>query len=101
MVHTLTAINGRVQPVLTSLSLGSPRTTATQEGLATFAELITGAIDLARLRRLALRVRAIRLAEQSADFIELYRYLVESGEPSIEAVHTAMRVFRGGDPRGR
>jgi uncharacterized protein (TIGR02421 family) len=101
MVHTLTAINGRAQPFLTSLSLGSPRTTATQEGLATFAELITGSIDLARLRRLALRVRAIRHAENGADFIELFRYLVDLGEPEIEAVHTAMRVFRGGDPRGR
>ncbi len=101
MVHTLTAINGRAQPVLTALSLGSPRTTAHQEGLATFAELVTGAIDLARLRRLALRVRAIRLAEQGADFIDLYRWLVDVGEPPAEAVHTAMRIFRGGDVRGK
>ena len=37
--------------------LGAPRTTRTQEGLATFAEIITGAIDISRLRRIALRVR--------------------------------------------
>ena len=31
-VHTLTGLNGREQPVLGSMSRGSPRTTATQEG---------------------------------------------------------------------
>src|SRR3546814_3048481 len=39
-VHSLTALNGREQAVLGSLSLASPRTTATQEGLAVFAEQI-------------------------------------------------------------
>src|SRR6185312_9957256 len=36
-VHTLTALNGRAQPVLQSLARASPRVTATQEGLAVFA----------------------------------------------------------------
>ncbi len=45
-VHSLTALNGQRQPVLPSLSLSSPRTTATQEGLAVFAEQITGSIDI-------------------------------------------------------
>src|SRR5690606_39522136 len=34
-VHSLSALNGREQPVLASLALSSPRATATQEGLAT------------------------------------------------------------------
>ncbi len=100
-VHSLTSRNGRAQPVLTALSLGSPRTTATQEGLATFAELITGSIDLARLRRLAYRVHAIHLAEEGADFIEVFRWLVSIEEPEGEAARTAARIFRGGDVRGR
>jgi uncharacterized protein (TIGR02421 family) len=87
--------------VLQSLSLGAPRTTATQEGLATFAELITGAIDLARLRRLALRIRAVHMAEEGADFIEVFQYLLETGQTESESVNTALRVFRGGDVRGR
>lgn len=101
-VHSLTALNGRsYQPHLESLGLGAPRTTATQEGLATFAELVTGTMDLARLRRISLRIRAIHLAEEGADFIQLVDVLVEAGETPMEAVQTAMRVFRGGDPRGR
>ncbi len=99
-VHSATALNGKKQPTLTSLSLGSPRTTSTQEGLATFAELITGSIDLARLRRLALRIRVVHLAEDGADFIEVFRYLLSVGETENESVHTALRVFRGGDVRG-
>lgn len=99
-VHSLTARNGAAQPVVPALGLGAPRTTATQEGLATFAELVTGTIDLARLRRLALRVRAIALVEEGADFIELFRALLDAGEPEREAVFTAMRIFRGADPAG-
>ena len=37
-VHSLTALNGRAQPNLKSLARSSPRITATQEGLAVFAE---------------------------------------------------------------
>lgn len=100
-VHALTSLNGRNQSTIRALGLGAPRTTATQEGLATFAELITGAIDLARLRRIAMRIRAIHLAEDGADFVELFEHLLELGEPEIEAVLTTMRVFRGGDVRGK
>jgi uncharacterized protein (TIGR02421 family) len=100
-VHSATALNGRKQPALACLSLSTPRTTATQEGLATFAELITGAIDLARLRRIALRIRAVHVAEQGGDFIDVFRYLLDAGQTEAESVRTAIRIFRGGDPRGR
>ncbi len=56
-VHTATAKNGRLQPHFKSFGLGSPRTTCTQEGIATFAELITATMDLSRLRRIALRIK--------------------------------------------
>ena len=42
-IHSLTSINGAAQP-LHCLSLDCPRTTEDQEGLATFAEKITGSI---------------------------------------------------------
>ena len=100
-VHSLTAQNGRSQPIMAVMGLGSPRTTATQEGLATFAELVTGSIDLARLRRLALRICAIGKAEDGADFIDVFKSLLDLGESPDEAVHTTMRIFRGGDVRGR
>jgi uncharacterized protein (TIGR02421 family) len=100
-VHSLTALNGRQQPHLRSLGLGAPRTTATQEGLATFAEMITNAIDLARLRRLALRVKAVDLALAGADFIDLFRFFHEAGQDPGESFHSAARVFRGGDVAGK
>lgn len=100
-VHTATARNGREQPVLTTLGLGAPRTTLTQEGLATVAELATRAIDIARLRRIALRIRAIHHAIEGADFVEVFRFFLDRGQSEEESVRSAMRVFRGGDVRGR
>ncbi len=99
-VHSATALNGRRQPVLTALGLSSPRTTFTQEGIATFAELATRAIDLDRLRRIAIRIEAVELALSGADYIEVYRHVQSRGQSPIESAQTAMRVFRGGDVRG-
>lgn len=100
-VHAATALNGREQPTLTILGLGAPRTTLTQEGIATVAELATRAIDIARLRRIALRIRAIHIAIEGADFVEVYRFFVDRGQSEEESARSAMRVFRGGDVRGR
>ena len=66
-VHSLTALNGRAQPKIKSLGLGAPRTTGPQEGLATFAELVTGAIDIDRMKRIALRVVANRISIDASD----------------------------------
>lgn len=95
--HSLTAINGRAQPILRSLGLGSPRTTPSQEGLATFSELITGSIDLHRLKRISLRIQAIAMALAGADFIDVFKFFLEKGEAEVESYNSAMRVFRGGD----
>lgn len=94
-VHSLTAINGREQANFKSFGLGAPRTTAAQEGLATFAELITGAIDIARLERIALRILAIDMALGGADFIQVFKFFVDSGQPETESFNSTMRVFRG------
>jgi uncharacterized protein (TIGR02421 family) len=99
-IHTLTSLNGRHQPYFPSLGLGSPRTTRTQEGLATFAEIITGAIDIARLRRLALRVVMLKQALDGADFIEVFKGFLEGGQSEVESFRSAARIFRGGDVRG-
>jgi len=99
-IHTLTSLNGKHQPNLTMLGLGTPRTTRTQEGLATFSEIITGAIDIARLRRLALRVVMVKRALDGADFIDVFRGFLDAGQSEIESYRSAARVFRGGDVRG-
>ena len=99
-VHSATMRNGMEQPHLKSLSLGAPRTTRTQEGLATLAELITSTMDLTRLRRIALRIKAIEMALGGADFLEVFQYFIEAGQDEFESYQSAMRVFRGGDVRG-
>ena len=100
-VHAATALNGRNQPVLTSMGLAAPRSTLTQEGLATLAELVTRTIDIARLRRIALRIKAIAMALEGADFIDVFRFFLDEGQSEDESVRSTMRVFRGGDPRGK
>jgi uncharacterized protein (TIGR02421 family) len=58
-VHVLTALNGQAQPDLPYLAIGHPGTTRTQEGLAVFAEFVSGTLELDRRRRLADRVVAV------------------------------------------
>ena len=94
-VHSLTALNGRAQPNLASLALNSPRITATQEGLATFAELMSGSIDIGRMKRISLRIIAIDKALAGADFIEVFKFFLESGQTDADSFTSAMRVFRG------
>ncbi|MGA9340884.1 MAG: flavohemoglobin expression-modulating QEGLA motif protein [Rhodanobacteraceae bacterium] len=95
LVHSLTALNGRAQPNLASLGQTSPRITATQEGLAVFAELITGSIDILRMKRISLRIIAIDLALSGADFIEVFRFFLDAGQTEAESFASAQRVFRG------
>lgn len=94
-VHSLTALNGRAQPLLGSMARASPRVTATQEGLAVFAELMSGAIDIARLKRISLRILAIDMALGGADFVEVYRFFCACGQSPADSFHSAQRVFRG------
>ena len=94
-VHSLTALNGREQPLFASLALASPRTTAAQEGLATFAEQITGSIDIERMKRVSLRIEAVAMALDGADFVQVFRYFLDAGQNEVESFVSAQRVFRG------
>lgn len=99
-VHTLTALNGRRQPQLASLALSSPRITATQEGLAVFAELMTGSLDIERIKRISLRILAIDMALNGADFIEVFRYFLDAGQTEADSFSSTQRVFRGSPVEG-
>jgi uncharacterized protein (TIGR02421 family) len=99
-VHTLTSLNGRAQKALPTLGMGSPRTTGTQEGLAVFAELITGSIDIIRMKRISLRIQAIDLALKGANFIEVYTFFCDHGATETESFNSAMRVYRGAPTDG-
>jgi uncharacterized protein (TIGR02421 family) len=101
LVHAATMINGKRQKNLTALGLGAPRTTRTQEGIATLAEMTTLSMDINRLRRLALRVRAVKNALDGADFLQTFRGFLEAGQSEEDSYNSTERVFRGGDVRGR
>ena len=95
-VHVGTTLNGREQSWATWLSVGSPRITATQEGLAVLIETLTFSSFPDRARRISDRIIAIDMAEQGADFIEVYRHFVSTGISRHDSYTIAQRVFRGG-----
>ena len=95
-IHVCTSLNGRHQEDLPILAASHPGTTRTQEGLAVFAEFITGTLEPDRFRRLADRVLAIQAAIEGADFLDTYRFFLERGTPPEQAFENARRVFRGG-----
>jgi uncharacterized protein (TIGR02421 family) len=99
-IHAATMLNGKRQKNLKLLSLGSPRTTRTQEGIAVMAELMTLTLDIMRLRRIALRIKAIALALDGADFIEVFKSFLDAGQSEEESYQSTVRCFRGGDVRG-
>lgn len=100
-IHVATSLNGIAQTQLPILAASHPGTTRTQEGLAVFAEFITGSMDPDRLRRLSDRIIAIQMAVDGADFLEVYGYFLEQTRgQQRQAFENARRVFRGGDVRG-
>lgn len=96
LIHTATALNGRAQKSFPILGRGHPGTTEIQEGLAVFAEIITGAMDSRRFKRLSGRVLAIQMAVEGADFKEVFDFFVERNDDPSQSYENARRVFRGG-----
>ncbi|HEV2112321.1 MAG TPA: flavohemoglobin expression-modulating QEGLA motif protein, partial [Gammaproteobacteria bacterium] len=99
-VHLGTTLNGSQQPVCTFLSKGPPSSTITQEGLAILMEVITFSSYPSRLRRLANRIRAVHVAEQGGNFLDVYRFFQEQGFSEQEGFSNAARIFRGSTPDG-
>jgi uncharacterized protein (TIGR02421 family) len=98
--HLGTTLNGHRQPVLPVLARCTPSATRTQEGLAVFLELVTGAAGRSRVRKLLNRVRAVAMAEDGADFRDVYRHFLNAGGDPAESYRQAARVFRGSLPAG-
>lgn len=95
-VHIGTTLNGRQQPWATWLSVGSPRITAIQEGMAVLMETLTFSSFPQRARRISDRVVAVDLAEQGANFCEVYRHFLDRGISEHDSYRVTQRVFRGG-----
>ena len=96
LVHTATALNGRAHPHFNILGRAHAGATEIQEGLAVFAEMISGAMDPARFRRLADRVLAIQMCIDGADFREVYEFYRPRCLDEDQAYENTRRIFRGG-----
>jgi uncharacterized protein (TIGR02421 family) len=99
MVHVGTTLNGLNQPICTFLAKGPPSSTVTQEGLAILMEVIAFASYPTR-RKLTNRTRAIHMAEEGADFLQVYEFYREQGFSLEESYGNASRAFRGSTPTG-
>jgi uncharacterized protein (TIGR02421 family) len=99
-VHIGTNINGHAQPYCTFLSKAPPSATITQEGLALLTETISFCSHPDRLRRVTNRIHAVDMAEQGADFMEVFGYFCERGNTPDDSYNIVSRVFRGSTPEG-
>lgn len=99
-VHLGTTLNGMAQPCCTFLSKGPPSATITQEGLAVLMEILTLSSTPIRLQRLINRVRAVTIAEEGADFVEVFHFFRGKGCDLEESYTLTSRVFRGSAPDG-
>ena len=91
-------LNGMAQPVCTFLSKGPPSSTITQEGLAIITEVFTFSSYPGRLKRLTNRITAVSMAEEGANFLEVYHFYRDQGLEEIDSYHSTTRVFRGSAP---
>lgn len=99
-VHLGTTLNGRQQPYCTFLSKGPPSSTITQEGLAVLTELVTLSSFPERVRKVTNRIRGVAMAEDGADFLQVFRFFCEQNYPERESFTLAARIFRGSTPTG-
>jgi len=99
-VHVGTTLNGHAQTVCRFLGKGSPSATITQEGLAVLVEILSFTSSPARQHRINNRILAVEMAENGANFLEVYRFFIEQGFVEAESYQFTVRVFRGSTPEG-
>jgi uncharacterized protein (TIGR02421 family) len=94
--HLLTYTNGRAQR-FEQMYAGLAGYESLQEGLAVFAEYLTGGLTPSRIRGLAARVVAVDCMVRGESFLETYRRLHDQyGIRPRSAFTTTLRVFRAG-----
>ncbi len=93
--HCLTAHNGARQENCDFLFSGGPRTTLTQEGLAVFYEVYGHTMSQKRFLTLCDRIHALKMTEDGADFMQIYKWYKERSENQTEAFYNTQRIFRG------
>ncbi|MBX9704745.1 MAG: flavohemoglobin expression-modulating QEGLA motif protein [Gammaproteobacteria bacterium] len=100
-IHLATTFNGLEQPICTFLSKGPPSSTVTQEGLAVIMEIVAFASYPSRIKKISDRITAINMAENGADFLEIYRYFLQYDYEPEESYQLTSRIFRGSLPNGK
>lgn len=99
-VHVGTTLNGRSQPVAKWLSVGPPRCTSTQEGLAVLMEIFSFRTSVRRAQKINDRIMAIAKAEQGANLIEVFEYFRTEGYSEEDCLTSTFRIFRGAPLEG-
>jgi hypothetical protein len=61
---------------------------------------MSGSIDIARMKRISLRILGIDMAIRGADFIEVFRFFMDAGQSENDSFGSAQRVFRGAPVTG-
>lgn len=97
-VHVGTTINGLDQPICQFLSKGPPSAMSLQEGLAMLTEIMTFSSFPSRVQRLNNRIIAITMAEEGANFIEVFNFFRDQGFSENSSYYDTVRVFRGSQP---
>ncbi|MFC5195193.1 flavohemoglobin expression-modulating QEGLA motif protein [Bizionia hallyeonensis] len=95
-VHMVTTFNGLSQP-LKIFSSGFPNNVETQEGLAVYAEYMSGCLTMKRLKELAYRVIAADSLAKGYSFADTFDLLHNQYKvPRDSAFTITLRVHRGG-----
>ena len=89
-----------MQPYCFFLSKGSPSCSVIQEGLAVITEVISFSSYPGRMRKITNRVIALDKVVNGANFLDIYRYLLECGLDEQDSYNNSVRVFRGSTPTG-
>lgn len=99
-VHVGTTLNGSMQPYCSFMSKGSPSCSVIQEGLAVITEVVSFSSYPGRMRKITNRVIALDKVANGANFIDVYRYLLDCGLDEQDSYNNTVRVFRGSTPTG-
>lgn len=97
-VHMGTTLNGMHQPICTFLGKGPPSAIANQEGLAIIMELFHFVSSPMRIKKLTDRVSGIAMAEEGADFLQIFNFFLEQDYTPEESYKSSVRIFRGSLP---
>jgi uncharacterized protein (TIGR02421 family) len=98
-VYMGTTLNGLHQPICTFLSKGPPSATLMQEGLAIIMEIFHFVSSPLRIKKLTDRVSAIAMAEEGANFLEVFNFFrAQQHYTDEDSYKSAVRIFRGSLP---